>query len=115
MKTRQELFDNAWLQFERQGWKRSVNRETETCMYRGPDDCRCGIGASIPDEKYGTWLERQYASDPNVMEAAGIAPGDQVFADKLQECHDDSDDGDPLQENMREFAKEHNLTIPGEQ
>lgn len=112
MRTRQEIFNLAWNGLKAQGFRQSIEEDTDTCMYRGPEGLRCAIGHAIPDDKYAAYLERKAASDPCVLRAAGIPENLGVFADELQHCHDSMMGG--MEDQLRAFAKEKSLKIPGE-
>lgn len=125
-KTRQQLFDNAWKGFVKQGWKRSAYEQS--CRYRGPKGARCAIGWSIPNKNYDQLLEGEVASLHVVRKAANISIEDGDFVYELQKAHEYAYDGDNssvyvreenpelkgLEERMREFASKYQLTIPGE-
>lgn len=109
--TRQELFSNAWNGLKRQKWKRSM-RCRDLCGYRGLNGRRCAIGFNISDDNYDSSIEG-YAADVNdVRDAARISKSDAVFASDMQKVHDQNRAG--MEEAMRVFADENNLTIPGE-
>lgn len=114
MCTRQEIFDIAWTGLKSQGFERSLSDVASGCAYRGEDGLRCAIGWCIPDKKYNRRLEGRGADDPDVLEAAGIDERDSDFADDLQVCHDFEDTPSGVEEALRNFAREHDLTIPGE-
>lgn len=118
--SRQELFNNAWNGFVKQGWKRSVKHWRDgytSCQYRGENDCRCGIGWSIPDDKYHPKMEGLRATAEDVASVVGIDvedwANDDAFANALQNVHDSATDA-TLEQFMRQFAAKFNLAIPGE-
>ena len=60
------------------------------CMYRGPNNLKCAIGALIPDHKYKREFERGTVSNyPKVLKAAGLTLAQQPLAMALQRLHDD--------------------------
>ena len=128
--TRQQLFNNAWNGFKSQDWKLSKNNVESiiapmgTCLYRGPNGTKCGIGWSIPDEKYNQKFEgvavcyvQEDTTDPRLLtakeltKAAGILDKDIGFAMNLQCVHDRCLE-ENLEKRMREFAQINKLTIP---
>lgn len=124
-KTRQELFNNAWNGFVKQGWSIAYKIMTG-CMYRGPNKTRCAIGWSIPDEFYRRRMEGKPAICPEVVTAANIDPEEFEFVRELQQTHDrvalhqfhtsadgiDLDQKTELKRRMTAFAAKYNLTIP---
>lgn len=88
-RTRQELFDNAYKGVVAQG-RPAYDDATDSCMYRGPDNTKCGIGHSIPNYKYRKAMENRGATADVILTAARIAPEDTTFARRLQACHDDA-------------------------
>jgi len=56
MTTRQEFFDTTMKKLIEQG-QPSYNPETESCLYRGPENLKCAIGHWIPDEDYTPKME----------------------------------------------------------
>lgn len=116
-KTRQELFNNAYIGIASQGWERAYREYGEDgvgfvgCMYRAPDGKKCAIGWNIPDDKYYEDMEGNTATG-SIRVAAGISQEDAEFADELQMVHDNA----ALPEYMRcyfmQFAIKHGLSIP---
>lgn len=88
-RTRQELFDNAFKGVIDQG-RPAYDDAADSCMYRGPDGTKCGIGHSIPNSKYRKSMENRGASADLVLTAARIAEEDSAFAVQLQGCHDNA-------------------------
>lgn len=115
--TKQEIFDNAYRGLAAQGWRKGAS-ETQDCRFRIRDRnsgevLKCAIGHSIPDDKYKSSMERfgpQFA-----LEMAGIKLADDVTVDWLQELqneHDGSLGSDSLQQNLKDFARQHKLKVP---
>lgn len=71
--THQEAFDLALNHLRQQG-RRAIN-DLGLCVYRGPDNTKCAVGALIPDDKY----------DPEFDEDALAANGAST-ALSLQRC-----------------------------
>jgi len=110
---RQQLFDNAWNGLKSQGFVQCANDEGD-CKYRGDNGMRCGIGWSIPDERYSRSLEGRGVEERVVLLAASIRPFNQDFAGDLQNCHDNSYSPADMQARFIALAEKHRLTIPGE-
>jgi len=113
-RTRQEIFDLAYIGLAKQGFKRSYQKETSTdgpfCLYRAPDGKKCAIGFCIPDEEYRPNLEGGDAW--LAYKAAGISGRDFNFAERLQGVHDHSKFPSEMEQDLRMFANEYGLTIP---
>lgn len=115
MLTRQEMFDKAWIGLKSQGFEQSLDEDGDTCVYRGEAGRKCAIGWCIPDDKYHVGLEKQSPfNSGELRRAAGIADADARFASELQGVHDNSRSPAEMLLQIRAFAAEHNLTIPGE-
>ena len=110
--TRQEIFDKAWTGLKGQGFVQSL--ECGGCMYRGDNGLRCAIGHIIPDSRYDEGLEGLWAGHPKVRRAASIHIRSGTFASILQDCHDHYPTPANMERALRDFARDHNLTIPGE-
>lgn len=99
----QEVFNRVWEHFAA-GAPPSYelrpdncgNAEGVACLYRGPNNERCAIGALIPDEHYTPAIENHGPRDllerhPETL--ASLNPGgvdDVNFLVLLQRCHDDA-------------------------
>jgi hypothetical protein len=66
----QEIYDNALNGVLAQG-RPSVN-ENGKCLYRGLGGAKCGIGHSIPDDRYTTTIEDIRAADNRIV---NLLPG----------------------------------------
>lgn len=110
MRTRQEIFDKAWTGLESQGFLQS--KEPGRCMYRGFGGRRCAVGWCIPDEKYDPGFEGR-GPTTEICEAVGL-PDALGFLTNLQKTHDEGYTPKGMEQNLRRFAREHNLIIPGE-
>jgi hypothetical protein len=124
---RQWAFDTALNGLRAQG-RRSVGPNGVTCLYRGLDNTKCGVGFLIPDERYTKALdegEDAGAADlPIVQEAVcpgGMSDDDGEFLYRLQrELHDDHSKGDfraELEKGAQKLADLYGLTyaVPAEQ
>lgn len=111
-RTRQEIFDLAWVGLKAQGFFKSITRDGN-CAYRGTEGLRCAIGFCIEDENYDAdLLEGLSAENPDVLAAARVDETDREFADDLQETHDSADTPEIMERRLRSFAERHNLTVP---
>jgi hypothetical protein len=114
MKTRQEIFNAAYIGLHGQGWKKSTDgaESSPACMYRGKNGLKCAIGHCIADEDYVPHLEGRFVRSEGVLCAAKIALGDQLFAGEMQRQHDLASSAAEMKTRFEAFAKQHNLTIP---
>ena len=96
--THQEVFDIALRTMRNRGYTKSVNKESDTCMYRssvGP----CAIGACIPDALYEPEIESgtRYGGgigvlmhSDNFKQISKLFSNCNVrFLEGVQNCHDD--------------------------
>jgi len=114
-KTRQqELFNKAWLGMKSQGWQKSASGGT--CWYRSPDGKRCAVGWLIPDDKYEQWFEG-HGVISEITEAIGCSATDdsRYWLERLQSLHDDEFSQSSREVRFRLFARDEDLTIPGEE
>lgn len=95
--TKQEMFDKVLFGIRRQG-KKSVN-QSNACMYRGENDCKCVIGMLIDDTEYqSSWEGCSLSINPTTESCATLVNWfsskfgkDMVdFGEELQACHDNS-------------------------
>lgn len=118
MKTRQELFNNAYLGMIEQG-AYAFDEERGECCYRAPTGEKCAIGLSIPDDLYDTemdsWTEPE---NQRAFDAAGIPRSASWFAAQLQSIHDilavevGSFDKTEWIAAMTKFAHNNDLEVP---
>ena len=109
---KQEIFDKAWNGLKSQGFVESRDDERGICCYRGPGGLRCALGWCIPDERYSTNLENMSGDDRPVIKAVGASPKLAGFLESLQGCHDYSTGPESMERNLRNFASDHELTVP---
>jgi len=90
--TKQDIFNIVANGMLKQG-KKSEDRGSSSCLYRGPNGLKCAIGMLIPDELYKARFEGRKASEPILIKALvktgvpkTIAFAD--FLDYLQGLHD---------------------------
>jgi hypothetical protein len=110
-KTRQEIFNVAFLGMKSQGFKMSVNGNG-VCAYRSPNGLKCAVGFLIPDDKYSKSLEGLSASSEVILGITEVSPHDKRFLKDLQEIHDISFSPDNMSYDLKVFAENHRLTIP---
>lgn len=99
MMTPQQLFDAVAKHLLTQGQK--SRDDNGNCLYRGPDNLKCAIGALIRDECYSPRLETKYVGSRSVCEAlicSGVFERMPASFDRgitllalLQQVHDDSE------------------------
>jgi hypothetical protein len=128
-KQRQTMFNEMIDHLVQQGCRsyEPVDPETdeegrdEACLYRGPNETKCAIGALINDEFYTPDLEGQGPLDPKVsraLERSGwsIDLNDQRFLSICQQgLHDRCNDGlflTDLRINAQVIASEYSLDLP---
>ena len=84
----QQAFETAITQIIVQG--RQSMDTYGTCLYRGPDGTRCGIGALITNKEYRKGME---CKSVHVLGEQGLLPlalldFDMYFLKRIQELHD---------------------------
>lgn len=117
IKTRQQIFNNAYKGLRSQGFKRAMN--SCGCAYRVGEDAaskeRCAIGWNISNKSYQSYIEGQTPQfSKEVRALAGIAEENGYWARELQIIHDDPEFGatSTMQERLERFASKYELTIP---
>ncbi len=111
--TKQEGFNKAVAGLASQGFQQSISGET--CLYRGPDGRRCGIGWLIENKDYKSILEGRSVDDADVMAAANINDQeDRHFFYRLQKAHDKALSPDAMKRMLRFLAQDYNLEVPAE-
>ena len=115
---RQEAFNAVWRHFVTKGRAKSIGKDGECCMYRGPRGQKCAIGVLIADDDYDPEWDRDdppSAGGPTIRRVLGAPESDMEFLEDLQYVHDYA--GYPFHDNIRRrlkgLAAEYNLTIPG--
>jgi len=121
----QEIFNKIWDWTIVQNQPRSVGNRNDfpnydcgtRCLYRGPNEAKCFIGVLIPDEKYTPSLEGSSIacwSDDRIQQVLGISVDfdsrDPLIT--LQHIHDADYKFENRENELRGFAKFHNLTVP---
>jgi len=114
--TKQQAFNIAYLGLKAQGFERAVS-DKEQCQYRAPDGKRCAFGHLLSDKLYRSSFENKAAfavinnlCDLNISHPFTFT--DRGFYDNLQEVHDNGYTPEVMEEGLKLFAKNNNLTIP---
>lgn len=121
--TRQEIFDIVWKHFITDKNPFSVNQDTNSCRYRGPNDTKCAIGVLIPDNVYTDRIEGEVISSDVLLDIKPFASWliktfhaeDMRFLKALQEAHDAhsfNSGYDGLHRQLTIIATKYNLIIP---
>jgi hypothetical protein len=104
----QEIFDTVAKHLAAQG-RRSVTRDGESCLYRGPRGRMCAVGKLIRKNEYKRSME-----GTGVFFLGGDLPRrlrEHVeLLDDLQSAHDDVCDGTDLIEALRQAAARRSLS-----
>jgi len=126
----QEIFTTAWNGLKSQGFERSIimvpasistDSMIASCRYRGPDGMRCAIGWCIPDEAYDTSIEGRSAGHDSILRILGVETenhDDNEYVwmvgalSRLQSCHDNADEFNGMEKELRFFAEEYKLQVP---
>lgn len=115
----QELFNIVWERAKDHRKAMEVNPDGSPgfCMYRlnqDPNGLACFIGAALPNEKYVPGMDALFGSLgwslQAVLQVIGY-DGDIFLAADLQRIHDGIS-SDRWDTHLRDFAFDHNLTIP---
>lgn len=112
-KTLQEWFNVAWRHavVEKNPPSFKMDSGKKICLYRGPNDTCCLIGAGIPDSLYNSEMEGKAVL--SVMGTFGI---DIKGLRALQSIHDtfcrDSDYPEKIEMYLRNYASQYELEIP---
>ena len=93
--TNQQLFDNALFGIRKQNYATSgEDGNGFSCLYRGPNGTKCGIGHSIPDELYCSEMEKScigsLLADPDYHDSLAMlfSDVDSELASRVQGAHD---------------------------
>ena len=123
--TQQEAFNKNWQHFVVNKQPASYDIKVGACLYRGPNNTKCGVGLLIEDKDYNSeWEEGptgqgygvRYLSGNNLLPAY-LKDISLDFLASLQGAHDRAamkrdDFTDDIEVNLRELAAEYLLTIP---
>jgi hypothetical protein len=111
------MFNKVYIGAAKQGWDvygiKNNKYYVAACKYRGDNNSKCFVGHLIPDDKYTVKLERYTVHDSQIYQIANFNPKLSYFAGELQDVHDCSyERKSNLKDDIEEFAKSKNLTIP---
>jgi len=115
MKTRQELYENAYRGLAAQNWAKAVTIDSDgavQCVYQGTDGKKCSIGHNIPDDLYTKSIEGLDSHHPSVMDAAGYDVLMWHFADSLQLAHDEAISPEDMKLRFDNMVTRFGVTIP---
>jgi hypothetical protein len=131
--TNQEVFDKVWDHFITKKNPQSIDINSGTCLYRGPQGERCAAGLFIPDEKYHVELEDASACPLDDFDPTNVKPEDRFqcrvaiilsesvksprFLRKLQLLHDHADSSDftdSFRQELIDLAEKEYLSYPQE-
>lgn len=108
--TKQEAFNIVCEKLAEQKYKSS---DEGSCLYRGPEGRKCGVGWLIPDDEYRIDFDNStFFNIDTVIKASptlSSIPDGYSFLGDIQEAHDDSYGLAEVQEYFRYLAKEHGL------
>lgn len=111
--TRQEMFNKAFLGLKSQGFQQCLNLAKETCVYNGPNGTHCAWGwvdPTIPAQ-FNEDTSLETLKHKGVGLAATLRPGDLIFAENLQDIHDENEMPHKMEQALLEFAKNEDLTV----
>lgn len=112
----QEMFDEIWDRVVVQKIGPSYDKDTELCMYRGPDGNKCFAGVFIPDNLYNPEMERRKIDllIERIPELSSIFE-EKNFARDLQNAHDNTPIfgfTDRCRKKLKIIAEVYHLKIP---
>jgi len=116
--TPQEMFDKAYIGVVKQGCKSTD--VLGSCLYRGVNDTKCGIGFLIHDDIAKAW-DRRKNNEITKIKSTKRYPVPKFIVDNIslagaiQRAHDEAMDTDFIRDfkkNMKCVAIAYNLTIP---
>src|SRR3546814_798412 len=92
-----------------------AKNEDDDCLYRGPNNTKCGVGHLIPDNLYREGIERldvaQIDLDALIDPALGTPP-DKDFLVALQCSHDNAHDVEEFLSAATDRARDYDLEMP---
>lgn len=111
--SKQNLFNMMWRGLKGQGWEQS-NESHGGCMYRGRDGNKCAIGHCISDSVANTWDDSGQSSISDILWDEGVSASRIQFLHSAQRAHDKALSRTPASMELafRQFAEDHNLSIP---
>jgi len=107
-RTLQEIFDICAVHLLTQKEKAFLRSDYRSgCAYRA-GELKCAIGALIPDDKYGPYMEGNSVLTDIIRQAANISEDDAAFASRLQIIHDDCEPYHWYRE-LQDLAVQHGI------
>lgn len=112
--TAQQVFNNALFGIRAQNYASSFSDSRNTCMYRGAESRKCGIGFSLPDELASEKIEGSnigvlLGSSEFEVEFASIrelfAGVDPYFLAAIQTAHDRELSYDDITSRKEKFER----------
>ena len=120
--TKQQAFNRVWRYFVIEKHEPAITtcEGRMRCVYRGPGQMRCAIGALVPDSKYAErWDRETYSNKDALMDISRIVRVGYRFLEALQACHDvaaqDSEEEDfhlNIEKRLTQFAAKQVLIRP---
>ena len=114
--TKQAVFNVVWQQMKKQNFEQSSiqKKGANVCLYRGPDDRCCAVGALIPDNAYNAeWEGASYealVNKPTVRELFNSDLDD--FMRQMQWAHDCGIIPANMKARFERIADDNSLTVP---
>lgn len=112
-KSRQEIFDLAYLGLKSQEWQKS-KADWGSCAYRGMGGLKCAIGHCMPDSEYTGDLEGLGGGDSDVLDVIKFDHMDATFVTILQFAHDSASSPTDMEDTFGRIADMYGLSIPKE-
>lgn len=108
--TAQQILDANFQWFIIEQHPPSMGKGSDSCVYRGPNGLKCGIGLVLPDELYVERMDLE-GMNSTIAQVLGEYPGVAEFFDgvpvqfltDIQHAHDFSSDKRTLNEFREEF------------
>jgi hypothetical protein len=104
----QELFNKAYVGLAWQGFEQSIS---VSCLYRGPNGRKCGIGQAIPDELYVPEMDSTFYALDKVPALIGFK-GELELAAAIQQVHDGAESPEGMRVALFNLAVSYGLTVP---
>lgn len=104
--TADEIIDYAAECLIKQGRKSVKESEPYTCLYRGPNETKCGFGFFIPDSEFSENMESKAASVVITEFFPSVEANGDLF-DVIQQIHDRTkvEDWSRIFEMLKEYNK----------
>lgn len=108
---RQEAFDIAARQMQKQGWQRCLAPTGDKCAYQN-GGMRCAVGALLESPPPSSYFGLIFALYEDFPETRSLIKelGTRWLTD-LQCQHDHGTNANEMKNNFKHFAAAHNLTL----